>query len=275
METVLYADVLLLIDFSMDVVAIWLTSCFVHAKITAGRVSAAAFLGAVTSTLLTVLSPDRLTVALSGIAVSYVMCKIVFCVRGVKAVKHTCALWLTGLLLGGVMSSLTAGNMPGSTRIPNTQTESGGIRLLPVAALLCAMLIFAVGRLTAKKSVTAELCIHGNKISLTALVDSGNLLCDPISGHPVVLITRSAAEMLLSQADAENVIQGRTEDLDESLRSRYRAVFAKGVTGEKLLPCIRPDTVTVDVRSCKAIVGISDCEEFAGGSSCIVPSTLV
>ncbi len=272
METVLYADVLLLIDFSMDVVAVWLTACILHAKITGGRVSAAALIGAAASTILTVLSPGRVTVTLSGIAVSYLMCKIVFGVRGVKVLKHTCALWTTGLLLGGVMSYLTAGNI---IHPPRVQTDNVGIRLLPISVLLCAILIFVVGKLSSKKMVTVELRLLEKEIKLTGLVDSGNLLCDPISGHPVVLITKSAAEMLMNEADAENVIGGNTEGLDNNLRLRFRAVFAKGVTGEKMIPCIRPDAVKVDSRACKAVIGISDSEEFTDGILCIVPSSLV
>ena len=275
METVLYADVLFLIDFSMDVVAVWLTACFMHARVTAGRVSAAALIGAAASTLLTVLSPGRVTVTLSGIAISFFMCKIVFNVRGSKALKYTSALWITGLLLGGVMSFLTAGNMSNSIRSPRVQTDGGGIRLLPVAVLLCAMLLFAVGKLSAKKTVAVELSLLEKEIKLTGLVDSGNLLRDPISGYPVVLITKRVAEMFMNGSDVEKMLEGNTEGLENSLRLRFRAVFAKSVTGEKMIPCLRPDTVKIGSRDCKAVIGISDVEEFADTVSCIVPSSLV
>lgn len=274
LERVIYADVLFLIDFSMDVVTIWLTGNFMHVKTTARKVTVAAIVGAAVSVLLTVTSQGRFITAVSGIITAFIMCRVAFGVRGIKALKHTCALWSIALLLGGAMSYLTSeSGVVGETSV--NSVDNGGERLLPIAVLLCAALIFAVGRVSYKKTVNVEITLSDVKVKLMGLVDSGNLLCDPISGCPVILITASSAEKLLSISDIERIQHGRTEELDGTLRTRFRTVFAKGATGETMLPCFRADEILIGSRPCRAIIGISANGKFTDGLDCIVPSSLV
>lgn len=275
METVLYADVLFLIDFSMDVVTIWLTASFMHLKKSAKRVCVAAFIGALISVVLTVASSNRITVAVVGITTSFIMSKISFCVRGINAVKYTCTLWITGLLLGGMMSYLISGCRVLQTPTQQIQSEGGGIRLLPIAVLICAVLMYAVGRFSVKKTVNVKVELFGTSIKSVGLVDSGNLLCDPISGQPVVLITRSEAEKLIGRTEVECILCGRTEDADEKLRPRFRAVFAKNTDGETMLPCLRVDEILIDSKPCNALVGVSESDKFTENISSIVPLSLV
>ncbi len=276
METVLYIDVLFLIDFSMDTVALWLTANFMHIKTSAKRVAFAALFGAAVSTILILMSPGSVAVILTGIATAFVMCMVAFGIHsGPSMLKHTCALWFTGLLLGGMMAYLSAGHTAPYAQTTEPNAADGGIHLLPIAVFLCAVLLFFVGKISSKKTVSVEIKLFNVIVKGSGLLDSGNLLCDPISGAPVVIIAKTLSEKLLDKKDVESIISGEMDGLDDKLRPRFRTVFAKGASGETMLPCVRVDEIKIGSKHCRAIVGISDSEKFSDDITCIVPSSLV
>ncbi|MBR5446799.1 MAG: sigma-E processing peptidase SpoIIGA [Clostridia bacterium] len=275
MERVLYADVLFLIDFSMDTVAVWLTARLMHVKTSAKRLMLAACIGALASVVLTAVCAHRWVSVSVGILSAYIMSRISFGCRGVKVIKHTCALWVMGFLLGGVMSSLTSGKGTLNEAAVFGDTSNGGIKLLPIAVLLCSALVFVVGRASKKGTVDLKVSLFDNHIKEKGIVDSGNLLCDPISGYPIVLLSRSAACKLIRDADVDTFLNGLPDDVSENLRPRYRAVFAKGATGERMLPCLRADEILIDQKPCRALIGITDSENFGEDIYGIVPSSLV
>lgn len=73
--------------------------------------------------------------------------------------------------------------------------------LLLTAGAVCAACRLLLPRLTfaADSTVSMQLALDGRRVRLTAVRDSGNLLCDPMTGAPVVTAEWQSAARLLPQ----------------------------------------------------------------------------
>ena len=161
----------------------------------------------------------------------------------------------------------------------------GGSRLylpvsMPVLALsfgICYAVLSLVfrrlGRNAARRVHGIEIELEGKSVKLTALEDSGNALCDPISGSPV-MIASAASLMPLFEGRA-----GRAELSDApalvsklSGRAGARLIPYKAVGTESgLLAAFRPDALYIDgKRRDGVMVAISPSEISGDGFDSII-----
>jgi hypothetical protein len=96
---------------------------------------------------------------------------------------------------------------------------------------------------------TARLKITGNNgksVELLALVDSGNLACEPISGKAVIF---ASVEELCDVLDAPayEAISEKTpmEEMSFSVASKIRLVAGGSIVGRELLPAVRLENVLI------------------------------
>lgn len=135
-------------------------------------------------------------------------------------------------------------------------------------AALCCVLLLLLSRLMRQTPLagdTAVLCIRhaGKHIRITALVDSGNLLCDPISGDPVVVLSRKTMTRLLPDAAAAP--------------PGTRLLRVRTVSGGALMTILRPDAISLLFRGkeipIRALLGAAP-EEYTGAQA-LLPSSLL
>lgn len=110
----------------------------------------------------------------------------------------------------------------------------------------------------------------GDDIQLTALVDTGNRLRDPLSGHPVMVVEVDALEPVLPPGLAHLIRQGEKADLDALAQAvagtpwaaRLRIIPYHSIDREHgMLIGFRPDELTVrsgsdTITAQDAVVGI-------------------
>lgn len=114
-----------------------------------------------------------------------------------------------------------------------------------------------MGRRAEKTLVELEADLCGNHVSLTALEDSGNELCDPISGEKVIIIEKAAAEKLVGSSlsgNAADIYMQLSEY--ENMKGRLRLISFSSLGGEGMLICFRPDRICIAGREEKYLVGI-------------------
>ena len=105
-----------------------------------------------------------------------------------------------------------------------------------VLVLLCCLLLRAVPVILPKPEERPRLATvdvrHGpHHLTLTALIDSGNLLRDPVTGLPVIVISRRAAQRL---------VQLPTEG---KLTYPFRLLTVRTVSGTGMMTVFHPDSV--------------------------------
>ncbi len=102
-------------------------------------------------------------------------------------------------------------------------------------------------------------------VRMTALVDSGNLLRDAVTGLPVIVLSRSAAGCMMSLPAAGELLPGM----------RYLPI--RTAAGSALMLLVRPDAVTLIAggreRRVEALLGVSP--EAEAGFTALVPACLL
>lgn len=127
---------------------------------------------------------------------------------------------------------------------------------LPGTLLLmggCALLLCFSRALSACGSVPrctgVEIRMGGRRTSLTALVDSGNLLRDAFTGLPVIVISRRAASRLMTLPPEGSLLPG------------MRLMRVRTVSGVTLMTVLRPDSVRIHQgrrwEEAHALIGLS------------------
>lgn len=162
---------------------------------------------------------------------------------------------------GGALSLWLTGTM----RFLAPLMLPGTLQLL----LGCALLGFsahAASRTSAPpRCTTVELRLGTRRTSLTALVDSGNLLRDAVTGLPVIVISRRAAARLIPLPPGETLLPG------------MRLMSVRTISGTALMTILRPDTVRLLTggawQEVQALIGLSP--DGYDGFQALVPANLI
>ncbi len=155
-------------------------------------------------------------------------------------------------------------SLSGAMRLFNGIPLPGWALLLILGGALPAL----AGRLRRHSGVrcAAVDILHGaGRVSLTALVDTGNLLRDPITGLPVIVVSRRAAQRLLPPAPSGELPPGT------------RLISVRTVAGPSLMPVFRPQLIHLLQdgiwRHVHAMVGLSP--DGYDGVQALVPASLI
>lgn len=126
--------------------------------------------------------------------------------------------------------------------------------LLPAMPTQCTTACVAVRMMLGEQSIT-----------LTALVDSGNLLRDRVSGLPVIVVDRATIRQLFVSAQASTTPPST------------RAMPVRTVTGTALMTIFRPDTLMLEIEgrwhTAQAMIGLSP--EAHMGIAALIPAALL
>ena len=262
----IYADMLFAINFSMDLVSLFITASIVRRKIHKKRILISSAIGGLYGVLEVILSLNPVISAILGILISFLMCFISFFEKNIKRFTAMYVIyWGVSASLGGFMSVLyTFLNKVLAKYIEdyNYTTVYTGARFFVIASL-AILLSVLVGRFfTSEKeieSVDVKANIEGQEYSFSALCDSGNLLKEPISGKSVILVSSKAP------------VGQKILDMPDIFKRYipYKSVGAKG-----LLKGILPRYISVNDSEISAILACIDKNDFAGYDACI-PTSLI
>ena len=208
MEEEIYADVLFIINFSMDFLSLYIVGRLMHFHMKAGRVITGASLGALYGVLELLIEGSALWKLAVTLGVLLTMCRIAFGICSLHTYLASVGLTFgVSMLIGGMMTSafLKLGGQTSYIEIDGTiETVYGTLPVwkFVVFALLSAFATWGIGKLFRRKT-SVHTCVlrvtfDGNEQELTALVDSGNLLEEPVSGTPVIFLKEKAAGKLPS-----------------------------------------------------------------------------
>ena len=165
--------------------------------------------------------------ALVGLPGSVALC---FHRHGFPAcVRCTFTTLCASFLTGGAMTALLCG---GLSPLPS------GLITLGLALAACLLIRLLPGAMCDIRQV--ELRVKKHAILLPAMLDTGNLLRDPITGLPVLVVPRRAAHALFPDiADLTDLT---------SLPLGFRLLHVRTAAGSTLLPMFKPDQCRIYVN---------------------------
>ncbi len=267
METIIYADILFLVNFSMDFISLSAAASLLARQKKVLRITLASALGALYGVIsvISVQSPPACLICAVGVAA--VMCIISFGYGSFKkTVQNTALMMGCGALIGGIMTSFIS--------------LGGGIPTATLIISSCIVMFFIIRIIRIRKGcefVVVTVKRGRKKCTFSALHDSGNLICDAFSGAPVILASRSALSPLFD-GDILDKIISFSPDLPSDIK--LRPIPIKTGTSSSLSAAFRPDEVIIkngkSTMSADCFIAVSTKPfDYFGGHSATVPSSLI
>ena len=191
------------------------------------------------------------------------------------------------VLLGGAVNALyTLLYEIFGTSGSSLVTSAKKSEIFMLFALISGVLIYLAGRLFARRggarSALVEVESGGRRVTFSGLVDSGNLLTDPLSGRAVIVVREKEIRPLLPPG-ANGILRGMADGIPTEERRRLRVIIAHGIGGGRAMLGYLPDAVLVyraedqkNKRAVDAILAV-DAEETKdfSGHAAILPAALV
>lgn len=250
-----YADLLFLINAGMDGLCLCMTGRLLHRRLSPWRVTVGAVLGGLYAVASLFFEGGQATALLLDLAVCLVLCALVFFqpkVSGIGRLPIIAAVYLLlSMTLGGIMTALFHFfNRVGFLSALPEGEDGVGAWLFALLAILGSIITMSGGRFFRRAHracpcrVTVEL--EDRHLEMDGLVDTGNLLRDPLSGRLVICVDRRILAELLSPELARVMEDsGSASSLSPSDARRLRLIPAGGATGHAVLTGFVPDRIYI------------------------------
>ena len=234
---VVYADVLILVNFIVDYFLIKLTAGITKTYIKIFRMVTAAFIGSLFSLYIFLPQLNAFLEILLKFSASVVTVFIGFGFGNTKRfLKNIITLFSVTFGFAGAMIGIWYIFKPTGMVINNSVVYFNISPIfLIVFSVLGYFISFFIRRIFAPQSVSAKLCkieieIKGKKAETNALIDTGNALSDPFGSSEIIIADKSVLDGILNEDEKEN---------------RYRAVPAVTVSGTEILDGFRCDRAKI------------------------------
>ena len=251
---IVYGDLLFLVNFSMDFLCFYFSCLLLHKKMPMMRVLMASAVGGIYSVISLFLRVSEELAFLLDLLSLFLMCVIVYYSRGLKTrtlFKAIALYFIVSALLGGTMTAIFS-LLNRLDFIWERADLSDGIDVwvFSLLAILGSMVTLNGGRIfrsfNSAREAKLKIESENGSVILRALVDSGNLATEPISGKAVAFVKLEACEKLLTKEECECF----SGDMDISLMplhiaSKIRIIPGKTVSGELYLVAIKFNKVSI------------------------------
>lgn len=264
MKTV-YCDVVFAANLSADLALLYMCSKFLHIKPDMKRIILSAFLGGVFGIVGAVVLNSGTKRAALAILFAPLLCRISY---GKKSkgflLKSTVSFIVLGMCLCGSVCVIAG--------ITSYKFNCGGISVWLIFAgvtlMGCIFLFFGetASKNTSMKTVGIKIYHNGKAESFTLLCDSGNLLTDPYSMLPVIVLKKGRFDYEI--------------DFDGFIKNKMRFIPINTANGKSLIKAIRPEKIEIIHNgkgiSINAVVGFSEDEEASfENTDGIIPYSLI
>lgn len=290
MVTEVYADLLFLINFSMDYLCLYICARILHRKMSLLKMVIAAAVGGVYSIISLVLDLRGAISLAIDIVVCILMCAIVFAEKNRRVASTLlCSFLFLGIsmMTGGAMTAIF--NLLNRLELPIDSIGEDGISpyLFAILAIISAIITLRGSDILSKKSTvttcTLKVKIKQKEATFKALSDSGNLARDPLGGKPIIIVDRNLFSEIADLSFFDDLSSGKTP---QNLPYRNtRIIPIKTAVASSLLVAISPDKLTVELYDSKkkqtlsaeidALVAPSELGEVGEGCNAIIPAEIL
>ena len=269
MEQTVYADVLFAVNFSMDFLALYVTDFLLKLKFNVKRCVLAAMIGAIYGVVSVTLQLGTFWSLLSTGVVGFAMCLLLNGFVGLKMLTKEMVVFLcANMIIGGGMTVVYGyfNAHGGADNIliygnPETVEEQLPLAIFTVASLVITLIAVIFSRGISKnasvKRAVLEIEHKQKNIKVTALVDSGNLLTEPISGLPVIIIQKDVAQRLLDGIILETLTALTVPKLGNP-SEKIRFILYESVSGKGMMGVFKPEKIMINGVASDCWVAISN-----------------
>ena len=270
----IYLDVGIIENLIMNSIIIYATAIITKSKIKHIRILISSLIGAIYSVLSYISNLAIFSNLFTKILLSIIMVYIAFNPKDIKILgKITLLFYLTSFVFGGVAFAMIYIVKP-----QNILMKDGlFLGTYPLKTIFLGAIVASIILITAFKVVKSKFSkkdmfcninikIQGKEKNIKVMVDTGNLLKDPISGMPVIVIEHTELYDVLPKEilnNLEKILGGDLEDIPENIKNEYLSklrVIPYSSLGKQngMLLGIKADEVKVEEEIIKnnVIIGI-------------------
>lgn len=259
MRTDVYVDLYFLVNASMDLLCLATTAAILHRPMRRWRLLVGAALGGVWSLTVLLGGLDGALGVLLDLLAAILLCAVAFSERGGSAkrlLQSAGAFALLSALMGGLMTVLYRFLNRLELPFEALQGDDLSAWMLALLAAVAGIVTLHGGRLlrrsVAVRDVLLEITVEGRSTRLHALVDTGDLLTDPLSGRSVVLVDPAALTSVLPPGLAEAL--AHPDRAAPQYARRLRLIPTHTATGDAMLVAFAPDRLVVITKKERSTV---------------------
>lgn len=228
----IYLDVVIIENLIMNSIIMYATAIVTKNKIKHIRILIASLIGAIYSVVSYISNLAIFSNLFTKILLSIIMVYIAFNPKGIKTLgKITLLFYLTSFLFGGVAFSMIYIIKP-----QNIIMKDGlflgtyPLKTIFIGAIIASIILIAgfkvVKNKISKKDMfcNVNIKIQGKEKNIKVMIDTGNLLKDPISGMPVIVIEHTELYDILPKEllnNLEKILGGDLESIPENIKNEY------------------------------------------------------
>lgn len=257
MGATVYADVLFLINFIINIILLKITSLFMKDNPSVLRLSLASALGSVYAVFMFFPKISFLYVFPFKLAFSIIMLKIISPkAKIIKIIKYTSVFYMVSFTFAGILLSLIYFGSFSKSLSPSVHNGifyfDISLTKLLASALICYALLSIGGAVYKKNKImgirSLTISLSGRICEMSALSDTGNLLRDPISKAPVIVAEKKHIAYLFPDGvpDIENSNTG-------NIKIRLIPFSSLGKS-DGMLTGFVPDEVCIDGKKTKNVI---------------------
>lgn len=254
MKTVIYIDVLLIMNVIMTYLLLLIMCSFCKICVKGANLLYGSLLGSVYS--LVILIPpihSALQILLKTAMCISIVC-ITFKPKSIRVLcRYSTIFLLVNALLAGLVLLLQ--NVMGSRYI---YSQNGAYYMdidvktvILITTVLYVIIRFSVAVFENKKNSAEisriQIFIDGVYVEVNAISDTGNRLYEPVTGYPVAIVQFEAVKRLFPP-EMIGYLQGKYDDVDKIsmfYKSKMSIVHAHFAVGDAVLPAFRPDHILI------------------------------
>ena len=275
----IYIDMVFFENVIMNIIIIYATSTILKIKPKFARIIISSILGAIYSIVLYITKLEIYTSVISKMILAIIITYIAFNPKNVKILfKQVLIFYLTSFVFGGVALYLIYFIKPQQVLMKNgIYVGEYVLKVIILGAILGILIIKISTKIIKSKINTKDMyCkikfkIDGKEIETKAMIDTGNLVKEPITNAPVIIVESTLLEEILPKEiinNLEEILSGDLSKISEKNQEKYisklRCIPFKSLGKENgMLLGIKIDGVEIEKEEEKSqvknvIIGIYD-----------------
>lgn len=230
----IYLDVVIVENLIMDAIIIYATAIVLKVKIRHLRIIISSLIGAIYSVLSYISDLEIYNNLFLKIFLSIVMVYIAFSPQNIKTLmKQILIFYLTSFLFGGVAFALIYVIKPQEILMKNGLF----LGMYPLKTVFLGAIVATAILITAFKVVKSNITkkdmmcnvsieLKNKTVNIKTMIDTGNMLKEPISGLPVIVVENTALYELIPKEILDNlddILGGDFQKIPDNIKSTYIA----------------------------------------------------
>ena len=228
----IYIDIIIVENLIMNYIILYATGLISKSKISHVRIFLASAIGAIYTIIEYISKLDIYSNILVKIILSIIIVYVAFYPQNIKKMfKQLILFYLTTFTFGGVATYLIYVLKPQNIVIKNGMyVGTYVLKVIFIGAIVGTIVLviafrFAKNKITKKDMICkVKIKLNGGEIILNSMVDTGNMLKEPLTGNPVVVVEKTALYDLMPKEilnNTESILGGDFEKIPENIKNEY------------------------------------------------------